>query len=58
MAEGDDQMESLDRLEQALARIEADHAARATLPPPPSVPPQLAARLDAVIARLRAGLEG
>ena len=43
-------MDALDRLDQALSRIEA--AAR------PTVPAEAVTRLDAVIARLRAGLEG
>ena len=44
--------ESLDRLEKALDRIEAG------VERPDPVATDVAARLDAVIARLRAGLEG
>lgn len=46
----DTDAEAMDRLERALGRIEAAK-------PRPAVPPELTARLDAVIARLRAGLE-
>ena len=53
MAEDDaDGAESIERLERALARIEA----RVEQPDP--VQADIAARLDAIIARLRAELEG
>ena len=53
MAEQDsDDADAVERLERALARIEA----RVEQPDP--VQAEIAARLDAVIARLRAELEG
>lgn len=55
MAGQDDGTEDLDRLEQALSRIESVAATRPAAPA--AIPPEALARLDAVIGRLRAGLD-
>ncbi len=49
----DSEPDAADRLEAALGRI----AARAAVPPPVPANPEIAPRLDAVIARLRDALD-